>query len=238
VKTRAPRRASATVAVYRTKEEYVADYVREGILSGDIARGERLKQAELAAELGLSITPVREALKLLVAEGYILGANHRGALVAPFDLSTADEIVDLRALLEARLTIRAMRKMTLGEMQQLQLLAQEHEDKALAGEFREALAANYRFHRYLFSLAREPVNLRFVQVLWTKYPFDFLGRVPGRCARAVGEHARIMDAVVSRNEDAAAIATRSHVRAGWEELKVAIATDPALARDIDNGPAG
>jgi len=235
VKTRARRRASATVAVYRTKEEYVADYVREGILCGDIARGARLKQAELAAELGLSITPVREALKLLVAEGFILGANHRGALVAPFDLSTADEIVDLRALLEARLTVRAMRKMTLGEMQQLQLLAQEYEGKAAAEEVREAQAAYYRFHRYLFSLAREPVNLRFVQVLWTRYPFEFIARVPGRFGRAIAEHARIMDAVVSRNEDGAASATRSHIRAGWEELKVAIANDPVLAEDIHAG---
>jgi DNA-binding GntR family transcriptional regulator len=238
VKTSARRRAAATVVVYRTKEEYVADYVREGILSGDIERGARLKQAQLAEELGLSITPVREALKLLVAEGYIVGANHRGALVAPYDLSAADEIVDLRALLEARLTVRAMRRMTLGEMQQLQLLAQDYEEKAVAGAFREAHAAYYRFHRYLFSLAREPVNLRFVQVLWTKYPFDFIARVPGRCERAVAEHARIMDAVVSRNEDAAASATRSHIRAGWEELKVAIANDPTLAKDIDNGPAG
>ena len=180
VKTRARHRASAAVAVYRTKEEYVADYVREGILSGSIARGARLKQAELAEELGLSITPVREALKLLAAEGYIHGATHRGALVAPFELSSAEEVVELRALLEARLTVRAMRKMTLGEMQQLQLLAQEYERAAAAQELRSALTVNYRFHRFLFSLAREPVNLRFVHVLWTKYPFDFVSRLPWR----------------------------------------------------------
>jgi len=234
VKTRARHRASAAIAVYRTKEEYVADYVREGILSGSIARGARLKQAELAEELGLSITPVREALKLLAAEGYIHGATHRGALVAPFELSSAEEIVELRALLEARLTIRAMRRMTLGEMQQLQLLAQEYERAAAAQELRSALTINYRFHRFLFSLAREPVNLRFVQVLWTKYPFDFVSRLPGRAGRAITEHARIIDAVVSRNEDAAASATRNHIQAGWEELKSAIATDPALRKTLDS----
>ena len=230
MKTRARHRASAAVAVYRTKEEYVADYVREGILSGVIARGARLKQAELAEELGLSITPVREALKLLAAEGYINGATHRGALVAPFELAAAEEIVDLRALLEARLTIRAMRRLTLGEMQQLQLLAQEYERAAATKEPRAALTINYRFHRFLFSLAREPMNLRFVQVLWTKYPFEFVSRLPGRAGRAVAEHARIIDAVVSRNEDAAASATRAHIQAGWEELKAAIAADPALRK--------
>lgn len=228
MKTRARRGASAAVAVYRTKEEYVADYVREGILSGEIPRGAHLKQAELAAQLGLSITPVREALKLLVAEGFIQGATHRGAVVSPFELSGADEIVELRALLEARLTVRALRKMTLGEMQQLQLLAQEHERAAGTGDKRAALGANYRFHRFLFSLAREPLNVRFVQVLWTRYPFEHVCRLPGRGTRAVEEHARIIHAVLSRDEDAAASATRSHIRAGWEELKVAIAADPAL----------
>ena len=234
VRTRARHRASATVATYRTKEEYVADYVREGILSGAIARGARLKQAELAEELGLSITPVREALKLLAAEGYIHGATHRGALVPPFELASAEEIVELRAMLEARLTIRAMRKMTLGEMQQLQLLAQEYE-RAAAKEPGTAAATNYRFHRLLFALAREPMNLRFVHVLWTKYPFDFVSRLPGRSVRAVAEHARIIDAVVSRNEDAAASATRTHIYSGWEELKAAVATDPAIARSLNGG---
>ena len=53
---------------YRTKEEQVADYLRERIISGVFPRGSRLKQAEIADQLKLSITPVREALKLLVAE--------------------------------------------------------------------------------------------------------------------------------------------------------------------------
>ena len=57
----------------RTKEEQVADFLREGIISGKYPRGSRLKQAEIAEQLGLSITPVREALKLLEAEGYVSG---------------------------------------------------------------------------------------------------------------------------------------------------------------------
>jgi DNA-binding GntR family transcriptional regulator len=228
VKTRVRTKASATVAIYRTKEEYVADYLREGILSGEIGRGARLKQAELAEELGLSITPVREALRLLVAEGYIEGATHRGATVAPLDLSATTEIAELRALLEARLTVRAMRRMTLGDMQQLQLLAQEYDRASDAGNAGAALGANYRFHRFLYSLALEPLNLRFVQVLWVKYPFDIINRLPGRTGRASREHARIIDAITSRNEEAAANATRDHIHAGWEELKAALAADPQL----------
>jgi DNA-binding GntR family transcriptional regulator len=83
MKTRVQPRVHNEPAIFRTKEEYVADFLRAAILSGEIARGTRLKQADLAAQLGLSITPVREALKLLAAEGFVHGATHRGALVAP-----------------------------------------------------------------------------------------------------------------------------------------------------------
>jgi DNA-binding GntR family transcriptional regulator len=236
MKTRARTRRDAAPAVFHTKEEYVADFLREGILSGTIPRGMRLKQADLAQELGLSITPIREALKLLAAEGYVLGATHRGALVAPFDVSGADEVIELRSLLEERLTVHAMRRMTLGEMEQLQRLSQDFDRAYEAGDRNGARAANYRFHRYLYGLADQPVSYQFVQVLWAKYPFDIINQIGGRIGRASAEHARIIDAVVSRNEEAVALATREHIRAGWVELKAAIDADPALVQAAP--PAG
>lgn len=222
------RRDAFAAAVFHTKEEYVADFLREGILSGEIPRGTRLKQAELAEELGLSITPVREALKLLAAEGYVLGATHRGAIVAPFEVSSASEVIELRTLLETRLTVAAMRRMTLGDMEHMQRLGQDFERAFELGDRNAARAANYRFHRFLYGLANQPLSLHFVQVLWAKYPFDLINQLGGRVGRAAHEHARIIDAVVSRNEDAAIAATREHIQAGWNELKAAIDADPAL----------
>jgi len=227
MKTRVQPHRDAAPAIFHTKEEYVAEYLREGILSGEIARGTRLKQADLADQLGLSITPVREALKLLAAEGYVLGATHRGAIVAPFELEAASEIVELRALLEARLTVAAMRRMTLGDMQQMQRLAQACERAHDGSDIETARAANYRFHRFLYGLAGQPLSYRFVQVLWAKYPFDLLFRTPGRTGQAAREHARIMDAVVSRNEEAAATAVREHLDAGWTALTSALAAEPS-----------
>jgi len=229
MKTRARPRRGAAPAVFHTKEEYVADFLREGILSGEIPRGMRLKQADLAEELGLSITPVREALKMLAAEGFVLGATHRGAIVAPFEVSTASEINELRTLLETRLTVTAMRHMTLSDMEQVQRLAQDYDRAHEAGDRNTARAANYRFHRFLYGLADQPLSLHFVQVLWAKYPFDIINQIGGRVGRASEEHARIIDALVSRNEEAAAAATRQHIRAGWDELRAALEADPSLA---------
>src|SRR6266567_5246279 len=97
---------------FRTKEEQVADYLREGIIAGRFPRGARLKQQEIASLLNTSITPVREALKLLEAEGYVRGDNYRGAVVAPFDLEASTETLNLRILLETQLARGAAERAT------------------------------------------------------------------------------------------------------------------------------
>jgi DNA-binding GntR family transcriptional regulator len=67
-----------------TVEHQIAEVLREKIIVGVIARGQKLKQAEIARLLGVSITPVREALRLLEAQGYVTVKAHRGAVVSPF----------------------------------------------------------------------------------------------------------------------------------------------------------
>src|SRR5690606_41998023 len=116
----------------------------------------------------------------------------------------------------------------LAEMEQMQRLQQDFERAFEMGDRNAARAANYRFHRFLYALAAQPLSFHFVQVLWAKYPFDLINQLGGRVGRAAHEHARIIDAVMSRDEDAAAAATREHIYAGWNELKAAIDADPAL----------
>src|SRR5258708_20160690 len=66
---------------FATKQDVVAEIIRERIIVGAYGRGEKLKQADLAKELGVSVTPVREALLTLEAEGYVRGLPHKGLLV-------------------------------------------------------------------------------------------------------------------------------------------------------------
>jgi len=110
---------------FRTKEEQVADFLREGIISGMFERGSRLKQAEIAERLQLSITPVREALKLLEAEGYVTGNSYRGACVAPFDASASEEVLDLRLQLESRLIRGTLQHVTGQDISELQAINAE-----------------------------------------------------------------------------------------------------------------
>jgi DNA-binding GntR family transcriptional regulator len=207
---------------FRTKEEQVADYLREGIISGRYARGARLKQQEIATLLQTSITPVREALKLLEAEGYITGDSYKGAVVAPFDISASQETLNLRILLETQLVKGAVEKATTADLQELQAIGGEFARAFDAGDNEAARASNYRFHHRMFEIAAMPQTLHFVQILWARYPFDLINRIEGRVSRATAEHDEVLKAMAAGDVAGAMLATRQHVEAGWHELRASV----------------
>jgi len=206
---------------FRTKEEQVADFLREGIISGMFERGSRLKQAEIAERLQLSITPVREALKLLEAEGYVTGNSYRGACVARFDASASAEALDLRLQLESRLIRGTLQHVTGQDISELQAMNAEFGRAFELGDRAAARGVNYRFHRRLYSIAAMPQTLHFVQILWAHYPFDLINAIEGRGKQAAAEHDEIMRALVSGDLPAAMLAMRKHIESGYSVLKAA-----------------
>ena len=208
---------------HQTKEERVADYLREGIISGRFPRGSKLKQAEIAEMIGTSITPVREAIKLLEAEGFILGSSHKGAVVAPFDINATEEIVDLRTTLECKLALRALPKLTQEKIAELSELQRQIEQAAANGDRETVRVVNYRFHELLYAAADLPMTQRFVRTLWARYPFDLINKLENRIERASNEHHEMLSAIIARDESAMLSALREHIRAGWEEFKASYA---------------
>ena len=217
---------------FRTKEEQVADFLREGIIAGRFARGARLKQQEIANLLNTSITPVREALKLLAAEGYVIGDSYRGATVAPFDIEASSETLDLRVLLETRLVRGAVERATGKDIAELRELAVAFADAFAAGDNEAARGANYRFHHRLFEIAGMAQTLHFVQILWARYPFDLINRLAGRVSRAADEHDSMIEALIAGDAAAAMLATRQHIEAGWFELRDALAAPATGAQSL------
>jgi DNA-binding GntR family transcriptional regulator len=214
---------------FKSKEEYVAEYLREGILSGRFARGMRLKQADIAEQLTLSITPVREAFRILEAEGYVINETHRGVIVAPFDASATHEINELRILLECRLAIAAIAHMTPRHFAELNSVQREFEAAETRNDREAVRALNYRFHRQLYAIANLPQTLHFVQVLWAKYPFDLINLIGGRPGRAAAEHRRLLKAIKAGDKTATVTALREHIDTGWRELKSRIEQEQTAA---------
>jgi DNA-binding GntR family transcriptional regulator len=208
----------------QTKESQVADFLRERIICGFFARGQKLKQAEIAAMLDISITPVREALKMLEAQGFTVSTSHKGAVVAPFQIERTQELLQLRRLLEGRLVSGALRQGGI-DLPALEAINRQLAAAAAADDHDEARRCNYRFHFSLYESAHQPQTLEFVRALWAKFPFDLLTAMPGRQSRVQQEHADFLAAVARGDVRAAARAMDAHIRRGWVEFR---ATYPML----------
>jgi len=205
---------------FRTKQDQVAEILRERIIAGTYPRGTKLKQSQIAEELGVSITPVREALHTLEAEGYVAGVSHKGLLVPEAVPEAARELMELRVMLERDLTARAMPHVTRTAVMELKRIHARIAACAKAKDAQGARAENYRFHFRLYELADRPQTLQFVRVLWAKYPFIDQETATRRPSQ-LQEHERLLDRLAAGDTDGAVEAMVDHIESGWRNLKTA-----------------
>lgn len=204
--------------LFQTKQDQVAEVLRERIIAGIYNRGQKLKQADIAEELGVSVTPVREALRILEAEGYVLGLSHRGVLVPPFLVDQARELFELRLTLERELTVQALPKITPAKLAELREFQEQYAEATRNLRRNELRTANYRLHFRIYELANRPQTLQFVRVLWAKYPFHYLDAIESRTSRAVEEHEIFLKHLENGDLENAIKAMEVHIRCGWDEF--------------------
>jgi DNA-binding GntR family transcriptional regulator len=214
-----------TGVVFKTKENQVAEFLRERILAGFFQRGQKLRQAEIAKMFNLSITPVREALKLLEAEGYVLGASHRGAIVAPLALDQVEELYELRLELEGRLSREATKRITPAGIESLLRINDEMEAVLRDNDMLGHRKHNFRFHFRLYEMANLPQTLHFVRIVWAKYPFEMLAAMPNRPFDVMGEHHIILEALKSGDAKAVVKAVQAHIESGHVKFKKCYAAE-------------
>ncbi|WP_323771837.1 GntR family transcriptional regulator [Antarctobacter sp.] len=184
------------------------DEIREGRLMP----GERLRETELAERLGVSRTPVREAIRQLEADGLVAHLPRIGASVRKLDYAEVMELYEMRAVLEgtaARLAARAASEVELLE------LAALNEQLAGAGTGPEASRLNRIFHATLLDaaknrfLARSMLSLqRALMILGPSQLYD-----SARAVEAVEEHRHLLEALMVRDGAAAETAMRAHIEA-------------------------
>jgi DNA-binding GntR family transcriptional regulator len=203
---------------FSTKQDRVAEIIRERIIVGIYDRGTKLKQADLAEDLGVSITPVREALLALEAEGYVRGLPHKGLLVPELVPERLGEVYELRVTLERNLTASALQNMSPAKLQELKDLQRSLEGALETGNLHAVRIANYRFHFCLYEMAERPQTLHFVRVLWAKYPFTAQDVKRDRPARMRSEHDLFLEKIEERDDDGAIDAMVQHIKNGWREI--------------------
>jgi len=214
--------------------------LREAITSGRLAPEERIKQERIAAELGVSRTPVREALHLLEREGLVRLVPRRGAIVQGFTAADVRELYELREALESQSARLCAARATPPQRLELKRLAEQVDvlftRLATTGDdpaFRFTVNSHHMaFHLRIAEYADSPLVKQVIErkhVLIMNWLFDVTGR---RTPLPPGFHARLADALTSESPESADAAMRAHVRYGLAEIASGIdALEPSEWRE-------
>ncbi|RZL54845.1 MAG: GntR family transcriptional regulator [Variovorax sp.] len=210
----------------------VADALREEIFGGALAPGSFLDEAALCERMAISRTPLREALKVLVAEGLLRHEPRRGCFVAEVTERDLDEIFPVIALLEGRCAWEAARNAGDADIAALETLHDKLGRHARARRINDYYAVNFAIHETIIALAD---NRWLASVIGDLRKILKLARlqqltVPGRLAQSLAEHLAIFAALKARDSDGAEAAMRTHLHRQREALRtVAVQQKSRLA---------
>ena len=201
-----------------TKLDLVEQLLIQSIASGEIAPGEPLRQLELADRLGMSATPVREALRRLEVQGLVVRYPHRGVRVAEVEPGEMSELYIIRAALEGLAAEHASPHLTPKDIRALEQIHERLEVGRAKGALKSLRKLNYDFHTKLYRHSELPRLIRIIDSLWPLFPWDSIWAIPGRAASSAVEHREILDALENGDAVAAGSAMRRHIESGAEEL--------------------
>ena len=207
--------SSAVPPSFATKSELAYTRVRDLILAGDLAPGAVLPQASLAQTIGISTTPLREALRRLKQEGLVELDAHRDARVRPLDAAEARDLLELRRTLDPLAASLAAQRRTEADLADVHAALDGLE--ALSSRPSTAqLASHHRFHAAIHRASHNALLTETLDGLWMKTDrYRRHGLEPGRSdeerdARAT-EHRLLFEAVRDGDPEAAADLMRRHV---------------------------
>ncbi|MHB8505808.1 MAG: GntR family transcriptional regulator [Acidimicrobiales bacterium] len=218
----ATARAPARPVIERTSAtDAAAREIRALILTGELPAGMLIPQGELAEQLGLSRTPLREALQRLQAEGLIRIDNHRGAVVARPTLEDVAQIYEVQVLLEAEAARWAALACTPDDLVSVREVLERHRRSPGGVSWMES---NKAFHTSVYRVARRPVLLEMIGLLRNRAGLyvNFLARSPEGRARADAEHQEMYEALAAGDADGLSDLVRRHLQGTLDWLQTVI----------------
>ncbi|HYP86414.1 GntR family transcriptional regulator [Variovorax sp.] len=206
--------------VHNSLHDEVAASLREEIFAGRLPPGSFVDEAALCARLEISRTPLREALKVLTAEGLLRHEPRRGCFVAEVTQRDLDEIFPVIALLEGRCAYEAARHANDADIAALAVLHDKLERHARARRINDYYATNYAIHEAIILLAD---NRWLAQVIGDLRKILKLARLqqlhaPGRLEQSLSEHLAVFAALKARDCNGAEAAMRTHLDRQREAL--------------------
>lgn len=206
--------------------QQVAELLRQQIFSGTITPGTWLRQNHLARQLGVSPIPVREAFKILQAQGLVEHLPYKGIRVVQLSPEELEDLYAVRAFAEARAAAEAAKKITDKELAELQELCFAMESCTTPASLPEYRQLNRHFHTRIAAISGRKYLIRLLDQLWAAYPTMLWANypqvaehsLPSREASDSAEHAAIVSALGVRDPVAAARAMAAHVERAGQDL--------------------
>lgn len=188
--------------------------MRKRIFNGDYAAGEYVRLDQLAAELGVSVTPIREALFGLRAEGLLDQQPHRGFVVLPVTQRDITDVSDVQAHIGGELAARAAAKITDSQLRELEEIQQQLESAYARDDEEAAVRLNHEFHRAINVAADSPKLAQLMYQITRYAPESVFPTVSGWPAKSTKHHRAVLAALTKRDEELARTAMAEHLAAG------------------------
>jgi DNA-binding GntR family transcriptional regulator len=211
----------------KTVHSRVYALLKGAIVEGKLASNAHIRQSEIASMLGISISPVREALHALAADGIIVFDPHRGATVRAYTLADFEEMMEIKVSLEPGRSRRLLENIRPEEIDEIRTV---HE--AIVRDPDRYMELNPTFHDLLEDASRAPQMTRILRTL-TDISNVMLNRTlhdyPHRVLEGISEHARIIDALVEHDLEALIATMIKHNQATFELARATL-----LAEQIES----
>jgi DNA-binding GntR family transcriptional regulator len=204
-----------TAELFATKSDFAYTRVRELILSGELEPGAVINQAILARQIGISTTPLREALKRLKQQGLVELDAHRDARVTPLDAEEARDLLEVRRSLDPLAASLAADRRTKQDLVEMRATLERLEVLPSNPTFHQ-LVAHRRFHAALYRASHNALLVEALDGLWDtadRYRRHGLQveRSPEERARTAREHSLLLEAIVEGDGATAAEVMRAHI---------------------------
>jgi len=198
---------------YLPLRDVVFKTLRQGILTGELKPGERLMEIHLANKLGVSRTPIREAIRKLELEGLVTMIPRRGAEVAQITEKSMKDVLEVRKVLDNLSVELACDRITEEEKELLQNACVDFEDAVKTGDFSMIAKTDVAFHDIIVAATR---NIRLSQMVnnlaeqMYRYRFEYI-KDSSQHSRLVQEHKEICSGIVNGDKEKALEAIEAHI---------------------------
>lgn len=205
----------------------VARFVRRRIFDGTYRAAEYLRLDQLAAELGISVTPVREALLNLCAEGLLVQQPRRGFIVQELTARDMADVANVQAFIGGELAARAAETISDEQLSSLRAIQDELEEAYGDRDLDRTVRLNHEFHRLINVVADSPKLTQFMSGITRYAPESVFPTLSGWPEQSTRDHRRVLAAFERRDADGARSAMAEHFTVG-----VAPLTEHLVARGV------